>query len=85
LIPIRRKQCEPVLWDALRTLACQTLKIQRTQFLALAIMLESQIWSYDPHTLRRQDRVKVATSDYILRNSHEIPRYGMLWKKNTPR
>lgn len=47
-----------------------------SEFVALAIMLELPIWSYDPH-LRRQNRVKVVASDYILRNSHEIP---TLWE-----
>jgi hypothetical protein len=39
-------------------------------------MLELPIWSYDPH-FRRQDAVKVVTSDYILRNAHEVP---TLWE-----
>ena len=47
-----------------------------SEFVALAIMLEVPIWSYDPH-LRRQRRVKVVDSDYILRNSYEVP---TLWE-----
>jgi hypothetical protein len=38
-------------------------------------MLELPMWSCDPH-LRRQNRVKAATSEYILRNSHEVHAVG---------
>jgi predicted nucleic acid-binding protein len=51
-----------------------------SEFVALAIMLDMPIWSYDPD-LRRQSRVKVVTSDYILRNSHEVPGLWEVLKK----
>ncbi len=47
-----------------------------SEFVALAIMLDTPIWSYDPH-FAKQNRVKVVTTDYILRSSHEVP---ALWE-----
>ena len=46
-------------------------------FVALALVLDAPIWSYDPH-FERQSRVKVVRSDYILRNSPDIP---TLWEE----
>ncbi len=48
------------------------INLADSEFVALAILRGLRIWSYDPH-LRKQSRVKVVTSDYILRNSHEVP------------
>ncbi len=52
------------------------IDLEDSEFLALAIMLDTPIWSYDPH-FAKQNRVKVVTSDYILRSSHEVP---ALWE-----
>lgn len=47
-----------------------------SEFVALALFHASPIWSYDPD-FRRQSRVKVVGSDYILHNSISIP---TLWE-----
>ena len=54
----------------------RSIDSEDSEFVALALFHDSAIWSYDPD-FRRQSRVKVVGSDYILRNSISIP---TLWE-----
>jgi predicted nucleic acid-binding protein len=47
-----------------------------SEFVALALKLDASIWSHDRH-FQAQDRIKIATSGDILRQSHELP---ALWE-----
>ncbi len=48
-----------------------------TEFLALALMLDTPIWSYDTH-FRKQNKIRTFSTEYILRNSPDIP---TLWEE----
>jgi predicted nucleic acid-binding protein len=48
-----------------------------TEFLALALMLDTPIWSYDAH-FGKQNKIRTLSTAYILRNSPDIP---TLWEE----
>ena len=50
------------------------------EFVALALELDAPIWSYDPH-FRQQNKARVIGSDYIVRNSPDIPALWEVVKK----
>jgi predicted nucleic acid-binding protein len=47
-----------------------------SEFVALALKLDASIWSHDRH-FQAQDRIKIATSGDILKQSPELP---ALWE-----
>ena len=47
------------------------------EFMALALMLDTPIWSYDTH-FGKQNKIRTISTEYILRNSPDIP---TLWEE----